>query len=91
MKDIRHNYEYEVDTSSETAPANVVRMVGHDKRVLEIGCGPGSITRILAQQGSCQVTAWNWTLKRSKSKAICVQVMQADLNSKRLACITRWC
>ena len=30
----RHNYEYEFDTTSEMAPAYVVRMVGQNKRVL---------------------------------------------------------
>ena len=56
MKNKRHNYEYDVDVASETAPANVVRMVGHNKQVLEIGCGPGSITKILAPQNNGKVT-----------------------------------
>jgi 2-polyprenyl-3-methyl-5-hydroxy-6-metoxy-1,4-benzoquinol methylase len=43
----RHVYEYDVDTTSDTAPARVCRMVGSGKRVLEIGAGPGSITRVL--------------------------------------------
>lgn len=82
MKDLRHNYEYEVDTSSETAPANVVRMVGRDKRVLEIGCGPGSITKILAHQGGCQVTGLELDPEAIKIvRPYCVQVIQADLNS----------
>lgn len=82
MKDKRHNYEYEVDTTSQTAPASVVRMVGKSKRVLEIGCGPGSITKILAEQGDCQVTGLELDPEAIK-KVIpyCVQVMQADLNS----------
>jgi 2-polyprenyl-3-methyl-5-hydroxy-6-metoxy-1,4-benzoquinol methylase len=43
----RHVYEYDVDTTSDTAPARVCRMVGSGKRVLEIGAGPGSITKVL--------------------------------------------
>jgi 2-polyprenyl-3-methyl-5-hydroxy-6-metoxy-1,4-benzoquinol methylase len=82
MKAERHNYEYEVDTASESAPANVVRMVGHNKRVLEIGCGPGSITKILARQGDCQVTGLELDPEAiAKVTPYCVQVMQADLNS----------
>lgn len=78
----RHNYEYEVDTSSETAPANVARMVGKNKRVLEIGCGPGSVTKILTQQGSCQVTGLELDPEAIKKVTpYCAQVMQADLNS----------
>lgn len=82
MKVTHHNYEYEVDTSSETASANVVRMVGQSKRVLEIGCGPGSITKVLAQQGGCQVTGIELDHEAIKEVTpYCVQVMQADLNS----------
>ena len=48
MTDQRHNYEYEVDMTSRTAPANVVRMVGREKRVLEVGTGSGYQTAVLA-------------------------------------------
>jgi len=82
MKCSHHNYAYEVDTSSETAPANVVRMVGQSKRVLEIGCGPGSITKVLAKQGGCQVTGLELDPEAIKDvTSHCVQVIQADLNS----------
>jgi 2-polyprenyl-3-methyl-5-hydroxy-6-metoxy-1,4-benzoquinol methylase len=82
MKEERHNYEYDFDPSSETAPANVVRMVGKNKRVLEIGCGPGSITKVLAQQENCQITGLELDLEAIKIVTpYCVHVMQADLNS----------
>lgn len=82
MKSSHHNYAYEVDTSSETASANVVRMVGQSKRVLEIGCGPGSITKVLAKQGGCQVTGLELDPEAIKDvTSHCVQVIQADLNS----------
>lgn len=82
MNDKRHNYEYEVDATAATAPANVVRMVGKNKRVLEIGCGPGSITKILAEQGGCQVTGLELDPEAIKKVTpYCTQVMQADLNS----------
>jgi 2-polyprenyl-3-methyl-5-hydroxy-6-metoxy-1,4-benzoquinol methylase len=82
MKEQRHNYEYDFDPSSETAPANVVRMVGKNKRVLEIGCGPGSITKVLAQQENCQITGLELDLEAIKIVTpYCVHVMQADLNS----------
>ncbi len=46
----RHKYEYNIDINGPTAAAAVVRMVGKGKRVLEIGAGPGSITRFLHGQ-----------------------------------------
>jgi 2-polyprenyl-3-methyl-5-hydroxy-6-metoxy-1,4-benzoquinol methylase len=83
MSDERHTYEYEVDTASETAPANVVRLVGQRKRVLEIGCGPGSITRILAEQGQCRLTGLELDPEAIKKvMPYCDAVIQADLNSE---------
>lgn len=78
----RHNYEYDVDVSAQTGPANVVRLVGRDKNVLEIGCGPGSITKILAEQSACEVTGLELDLEAIKKVTpYCVKVIQADLNS----------
>jgi 2-polyprenyl-3-methyl-5-hydroxy-6-metoxy-1,4-benzoquinol methylase len=83
MKEQRHTYEYEVDTTSETAPANVIRMVGQSKNVLEVGCGPGSITKILAQQNGCMVTGLELDPEAIDIVTpFCVKVLQADLNSK---------
>ncbi len=82
MADQRHNYEYEVDMTSRTAPANVVRMVGREKRVLEVGCGPGSITRLLSGQGQCRVTGLELDPEAIKKvSSFCEVVMQADLNA----------
>ncbi|MEZ5615214.1 MAG: class I SAM-dependent methyltransferase [Rhodocyclaceae bacterium] len=50
----RHKYEYAVNP--DTAAAKVIRLVGADRRVLELGSGPGSITRHLKDNG-CRVTA----------------------------------
>lgn len=53
----RHTYEYEVDLDSDSAPARVIRMVGSGKRVLEVGAGPGSITKHLISTNACDVVA----------------------------------
>lgn len=83
MSTQRHNYEYDVDTSSATAPANVVRLVGTGKRVLEIGCGPGSITKILSTEGQCLVTGLELDTEAIKIAApFCEHIFQADLNSE---------
>ncbi|NBF03405.1 methyltransferase domain-containing protein [Pseudomonas sp. Fl5BN2] len=83
MEAKRHNYEYDIDTASDSAPANVVRMVGKGKRVLEIGCGPGSITKVLATSGRCSVTGLeldNEAIK--KVEPFCEAIFKADLNSE---------
>jgi 2-polyprenyl-3-methyl-5-hydroxy-6-metoxy-1,4-benzoquinol methylase len=52
-----HKYDYEIDLNDDSAPARAVRMVGRGKRVLEIGAGPGSMTRVLRDQFDCRITA----------------------------------
>jgi 2-polyprenyl-3-methyl-5-hydroxy-6-metoxy-1,4-benzoquinol methylase len=52
-----HKYDYEIDLNDDGAPARVVRMVGRKKRVLEIGAGPGSMTRVLRDSFDCRITA----------------------------------
>src|SRR5215467_13800436 len=54
---MKHKYDYEIDLNDDGAPARVVRMVGRGKRVLEIGAGPGSMTRVLRNRFDCRVTA----------------------------------
>lgn len=77
----RHTYDYGVDLASGTAPARVVRMVGHNKRVLEVGAGPGSITRHLQGTGECSVTAIEIDAEAIEILSpFCEHVYQADLN-----------
>lgn len=79
---IRHTYEYTVDLNSRTAPTFVAELTGSHKRVLEIGCGPGSITRILALQGQCRVTGIELDASAiEKAAPYCEQIFQADLNA----------
>lgn len=53
----KHTYEYDIDLNSDVAPARVLRMVKPGSRVLEIGAGPGSITRHLVHTLGCSVVA----------------------------------
>ena len=81
-KENRHNYEYDVDINSPTAPAKVVRMVGKNKNVLEIGAGPGSITKHLIKTGNCNVTALEIDQDAIKKLSEYTQsIYPADLNN----------
>lgn len=78
----KHNYEYDFDPSRNTAPAKVVRMVGHNKRVLEIGAGPGSITKILKKNNGCRITGVEIdSTAIAKLSEFCEAVYQCDLNA----------
>jgi len=77
----RHNYEYDVDLNGNTAPARVVRMVGDGKRVLEVGAGPGSITKMLQGAGNCRVTGLEVDREAIKKLTpFCEKVYEANLN-----------
>jgi SAM-dependent methyltransferase len=80
--DQRHKYEYTIDPEAHTAPAKVVRMVGSDKRVLEIGAGPGSMTRLF-QANNCRVTAVEIDASAiDKLLPFCERVHHCDLNAQ---------
>lgn len=82
MREKRHKYEYKVALDADSGPARVVRIVGEDKRVLEIGAGPGSITKLLTSVSNCRVTALDIDAESIKKLApYCEQAYQADLNN----------
>jgi 2-polyprenyl-3-methyl-5-hydroxy-6-metoxy-1,4-benzoquinol methylase len=86
----RHKYEYEVDLNSDSAAARVVRMAGKGKRVLEIGAGPGSITRLLRDTGQCRVTALEIDSDAIKIlTSYCERVYKADLNDSAWPMVLR--
>jgi 2-polyprenyl-3-methyl-5-hydroxy-6-metoxy-1,4-benzoquinol methylase len=81
MREKRHKYEYEVALDADSGPARVVRIVGENKRVLEIGAGPGSITKLLTAVSNCRVTALDIDAESIiKLAPYCERAYQADLN-----------
>lgn len=79
MKTKRLKYEYRVNADS--AGERVVRLVGKDKRVLELGPGPGMITRLLAAESNCRITALEIDAEAiGKLAPYCEHVYRADLN-----------
>jgi 2-polyprenyl-3-methyl-5-hydroxy-6-metoxy-1,4-benzoquinol methylase len=81
--DSKHIYDYDVDLSSDTAAAHVVRMVGQDKKILEMGAGPGSITKHLKNSGRCVITAVEYdSTALPFLRPYCEDVYQLDLNQQ---------
>ncbi len=78
MNTQRHKYEY--SAPPQHAATKVARIVGEGKRVLELGSGPGSMTRLLADN-QCRVTALELDPEAIKIVAqYCEQVYSCDLN-----------
>ena len=54
----RHKYDYHVNLSDDNfAGTKVIKMIGKDKKVLEIGAGPGAITQHISDIPGCHVSA----------------------------------
>jgi 2-polyprenyl-3-methyl-5-hydroxy-6-metoxy-1,4-benzoquinol methylase len=77
-----HRYAYTVDLGDEGhAATHVVRLVGQRKTVLEIGSGPGSITRYLRDPGQCRIVAVEIDPDAAALVApYCEAVLRIDLN-----------
>jgi SAM-dependent methyltransferase len=77
------NYEYDFDLDANNAAANVIRIVGKNKRVLEVGAGSGAISRKLVEAMGCEVVALEINpASVEKLKTFCSKVYSVDLNSK---------
>ncbi len=86
MQEKQLNYTYEVDPNSDTAAASILKFVGKHQKVLEIGAGPGSITRALQDINQCILTAIEvYPDYITKLQEFCPNVISADLNDPQ------WC
>lgn len=50
-----NKYDYDFDPAGDGTAARIVRQVGFSKTVLELGSGPGAITRVLKEYALCRV------------------------------------
>ena len=77
-------YEIEIDMSSNSTHATVVRLVGSGKRVLELGCATGHMSRVLQERG-CQIVAIEMdALAADRASAYCERVIIGDLDQMNL-------
>jgi 2-polyprenyl-3-methyl-5-hydroxy-6-metoxy-1,4-benzoquinol methylase len=76
---IKHRYAHEIDPNGGSAAARLGRMVEPGQRVLELGTGPGTVTRILHSKG-CKVTGVEMDPETLAMCApFCERTLQANL------------
>ena len=74
-------YSYEIDLDSDTTASRILHLVGQDKRVLECGCGPGHMTRVLVEHFRCEVTGIEIDKETAReAETFCRQVICGDLD-----------
>ena len=75
-------YQYAIDPQGDSTANKVLNFVGQNKTVLELGCGPGAMTRFMREQLDCRITALEIDQKLAQmAEPYCEKLYQADLES----------
>lgn len=75
-------YDSEIDMNMDSAHTRVVRLVGKNKKVLEVGCASGYMSRVLVEQFGCDVTGIEVDPEAAKmAREICSRVITGDLET----------
>ena len=78
-------YDFDIDVDSQSTHAKVVRLVGRHKRVLELGCATGYMSRVLRDHG-CQVVGIELDpVMAARAEAYCDRLIVGDLDLLDLA------
>jgi 2-polyprenyl-3-methyl-5-hydroxy-6-metoxy-1,4-benzoquinol methylase len=77
----KHSYEFEIDVESDSTHATVVKLVGTDRRVLELGPATGYMSRVLVERG-CEVVGIELDPSMAEQAArYCERVIVGDIDT----------
>ena len=75
-------YQYAIDPQGDSTANKVLNFVGRGKTVLELGCGPGAMTRFMREQLDCRITALEIDAELARlAEPYCEKLYQVDLES----------
>jgi 2-polyprenyl-3-methyl-5-hydroxy-6-metoxy-1,4-benzoquinol methylase len=72
-------YDVAIDPAAETSHTRVLRLVGHDVRVLDLGCATGKLAELLKTQGCAVVGVERDPEAARLAEPFCERVVVADL------------
>lgn len=78
--EVRFPYDFHIDRQSESSHARVLAMVGEGKRVLELGCATGFMSRELVEQGCAVVGVERNQWAAGRAHRECERVLVQDLD-----------
>ncbi len=77
-----HRYAYRFDPDDQSTAAKVLRLVGQDKRVLELGTSVGSMTEVMRRHYGCRVVGVEIDPETAEqARPHCERLLVADLDS----------
>lgn len=78
-------YDYAFDLESDRSASRVARLVGKNKTILEVGCGPGSQSKVFREQLGCDVVGIEIDpVRAEKARTYCREVHVANLDTDDL-------
>ena len=75
-------YKYYFDPQGNSTAARVTRMVGANKRVLELGCAYGVMSQVLAEVNGCRILGVEIDADAAEhAKPFCERILIANLDT----------
>jgi GT2 family glycosyltransferase/2-polyprenyl-3-methyl-5-hydroxy-6-metoxy-1,4-benzoquinol methylase len=72
-------YDYDIDLNADTSHSRLIRLTGYGKKVLEVGCATGYVSRVLTEQFGCTVTGIELNSEAAaKARQRCQRVICGD-------------
>ena len=74
-------YDAEIDESAQDSHGAMLTLVGRDKRVLEVGCSTGAMTRVLVEHGCSVVGMEADPITAEKAREFAERVIVGDVEA----------
>ena len=83
--DKKFKYAYDIDLNDDSTASKLLKLVGTNKQVLELGCGPGHMSKVMKEQLACSVTGIEIDAEAAKeAQKFCDEVKVCDLDREDL-------